>query len=120
MPCKTSKARLEEAERVAHFGYWVWDLDMDSVTWSDETYRIYGLMPQTGPIDLATIREMIHPEDRESVFRIAQEATIGGLRPDAENRIVHPSGDVRTVHSQGDLKRDASGKPSKLAHGLHP
>ena len=93
---------------------------MDSVTWSDETYRIYGLMPQTGPIDLATIHKMIHPEDRESVFRIAQEAIIGGQRPEAEHRIVHPSGNVRTVHSQGDLKGDAWGKPSTLAHGLHP
>jgi PAS domain-containing protein len=37
-----SKARLEEAQRVAHVGYWVWDLDSDRVTWSDETYRIYG------------------------------------------------------------------------------
>ncbi|HXP16211.1 MAG TPA: hypothetical protein VN868_03865, partial [Terriglobales bacterium] len=35
-----SKARLEEAQRVAHVGYWVWNLDTDRVTWSDETYRI--------------------------------------------------------------------------------
>jgi PAS domain S-box-containing protein len=109
-----SKARLEEAQRVAHLGYWVWDLDSDRVTWSDETYRIYGLMPQKGPIDLATIREMVHPEDRESVFRIAAEAILGRARPDAEHRIVRPSGDVRTVHSQGDLKRDASGRPYQM------
>src|ERR1700730_18639115 len=109
-----SKARLEEAQRVAHVGYWVWDLDSDRVTWSDETYRIYGLMPQKGPIDLATIREMVHPEDRESVFRIAEEAILGRVRPDAEHRIVRPSGDVRTVHSQGDLKRDASGRPYQM------
>ncbi len=109
-----SKARLEEAQRVAHVGYWVWDLDSDSVTWSDETYRIYGLMPQKGSIDMATIREMVHPEDRESVFRIAEEAILGRVRPDAEHRIVRPSGDVRTVHSQGDLKRDASGRPYQM------
>ena len=33
-----SKARLEEAQRVAHVGYWVWNLDTDRATWSDETY----------------------------------------------------------------------------------
>jgi PAS domain S-box-containing protein len=109
-----SKTRLEEAQRVAHVGYWIWNLDTDRVTWSDETYRIYGLMPQKGPIDLATIREMIHPADRESVFRIAEEAILGGVRPDAEHRIVRPSGDVRTLHSQGDLKRDASGRPYQM------
>ena len=109
-----SKARLEEAQRVAHVGYWVWDLDSDRVTWSDETYRIYGRMPQKGPIDLATIREMVHPEDRETVFRIAEEAILGRVRPDAEHRIVRPSGEVRTVNSQGDLKRDVSGRPYQM------
>lgn len=39
-------AKLEEAQRVAHVGYWEWDLRTDLVTWSDETYRIYGLHPQ--------------------------------------------------------------------------
>jgi len=109
-----SKARLEEAQRVAHVGYWVWDLDSDRVTWSDETYRIYGLVPQKGPVDLATIREMVHPEDRETVFRIAEEAILGRVRPDAEHRIVRPSGEVRTVNGQGDLKRDASGRPDQM------
>ena len=106
-----SKARLEEAQRVAHVGYWIWDLKTDRVTWSDETYRIYGLRPQKGPIDLATIRKMIHPEDRESVFQAAEKALLGVVRPDAEHRIVRLSGEVRTVHSQGDVKRDSSGRP---------
>jgi PAS domain S-box-containing protein len=106
-----SKAKLEEAQRVAHVGHWEWNLDTDANIWSAETYRIYGLKPQKGPIDIATISEMIHPDDRESVFRIAEQAIVGGCRPDAEHRIVRPSGEVRTVHSQGDLKRDASGRP---------
>ena len=109
-----SKARLEEAQRVAHVGYWVWNLDTDRVTWSDETYRIFGLTPQESPIDLATVREMIHPEDRESVFRTAQEAIRGGAHPDSEHRLVRPNGEVRIVHSLGDLKRDASGRPYQM------
>jgi PAS domain S-box-containing protein len=45
-----SKARLEEAQRVAHMGHYYWDLIANRVTWSDELYRIYGLTPQEGPI----------------------------------------------------------------------
>jgi PAS domain S-box-containing protein len=41
-----SKARLEEAQRVAHMGHYYWDLIANRVTWSDELYRIYGLTPQ--------------------------------------------------------------------------
>jgi len=57
---------------------------------------------------------MVHPEDRETVFRIAEEALLGRVRPNAEHRIVRPGGEVRTVNSQGDLKRDASGRPYQM------
>src|SRR5580658_3198175 len=40
-----SKARLEEAQRVAHIGHYEWDLVANRVTWSAELYRIYGLPP---------------------------------------------------------------------------
>jgi PAS domain S-box-containing protein len=107
-------AKLEEAQRVAHVGYWEWDLRTDHVIWSDETYRIYGLHPQERPIELATIRESTHPEDREFVFRTAAEAAQGEVRVDSEHRIVRPNGEVRVVHSQGDLKRDAAGLPWQM------
>jgi PAS domain S-box-containing protein len=109
-----NKAKLEEAQRVAHVGYWEWDLRTDHVTWSDETYRIYGLRPQERPMDLATIRESVHPEDREFVFRKAAEGIQGEVRADVEHRIIRPSGEVRVVHSQADLKRDSSGRPWQM------
>src|SRR6266404_4666507 len=118
-----SKARLEEAQRVAHVGHWEWDLETDVVVWSDETYRIFGLTPQERPMDLATVRAMVHPEDRESLYGGVDEDLVAGVRPDAEFRIVLPSGEVRTVHAltskrwnsmPGDSKRDASGRPYNL------
>src|SRR6266566_3798775 len=109
-----SKAKLEEAQRIAHVGYWEWDLTSNRVICLDETYRIYGLLPQEYPIDIAAVRKMIHPEDLEFVFRVAEEAVRGGLRTDVEHRIIRPSGELRTVHSQGDLKKDASGRPCQM------
>jgi PAS domain S-box-containing protein len=109
-----SKVKLEEAQRIAHVGYWEWDLTSNRVIWSDETYRIYGLRPQECPIDLAVVRKLIHPEDLESVFRVAEEAVGGGLRTNVEHRIVRPSGELRMVHSQGDVEKDASGRPCKM------
>jgi PAS domain S-box-containing protein len=109
-----SKAKLEEAQRIAHVGYWEWDLISNRVTWSDETYRIYGLRPQEYAVDIAVVRKMIHPEDLESVFRVAEGAVGGGSRTDVEHRIIRPSGEVRTVHSQGDVKKDASGRPCQM------
>ena len=109
-----SKARLEEAQRIAHVGHYYWNLIANRVIWSEELYRIYGLSPQKGPIDMAMVREMIHPEDREFVFRTAEEALHSEARPDIEHRVVRPDGEVRTVHAMGTVKRDASGRPYEM------
>src|SRR6266478_4348981 len=109
-----SKAWLEEAQRVAHVGYWVWDLETNRLIVSDEYCRILGLTSKKGPIDLAIVREIIHPEDREYVFRTAEEAIRSGERADCEHRIVRPNGELRVVHSLGDLRKDSSGRPYQM------
>src|ERR1700751_3818436 len=118
-----SKARLEEAQRVAHVGHWEWDLATDVIVWSDETYRIFGLSPQERPMDLATVRSMVHPDDREPLYQAVDQDLVAGQRPSGEFRIVRPSGEVRTVSSltserwsslPGDTKNDASEGAYKL------
>jgi PAS domain S-box-containing protein len=104
-----SKTRLEEAQRIAHVGHWIFDLGNDELTWSDETYRIFGLPPQERPMNVGAFQEMIHPEDREFLLRATQEFR-GGGRPDIEFRIVRPSGEVRIAHSQGSVVRDVPGQ----------
>src|SRR6266849_973557 len=103
-----SKAKLEEAQRITHVGYWEWDLATNRIKWSDETYRIYGMRPQERPMDLATVREKIHPGDWQ---RGMEEALGGGARFNAECRVFRPTGEVRIVHFEGDVRRDASGQP---------
>jgi PAS domain S-box-containing protein len=105
-----SNARLEDAQRVAHIGHYEWKPHEHSVTWSDELYRIYGLPPGKGPIDMAMIFEMVHPEDRERVAREADEAVRSGTPFKAEHRIVRPNGEVRFIQALGTVKRDASGR----------
>src|SRR6267154_1366360 len=111
---RRSEAKLEEAQRVAHVGYWERDLDTDRVTWSDETYRIYGLTPGEGTITLAGMLERIHPEDRSNWSQAAAEALGGASRYDLEYRVVRPNGELRIVHGQGDLTRDASDRPHSV------
>jgi PAS domain S-box-containing protein len=118
-----NKARLEEAQSVAHVGHWEWDLETNVIVWSDESYRIFGLKPQERPMDLATVRAIVHPDDRESLYRGVDEDLAAGLRPEDDFRIVLPSGEVRTLHAvtsirwnslPGDSKRDASRRLYRL------
>ena len=111
---RRSEAKLEEAQRVAHVGYWERDRDTDRITWSDETYRIYGLTPGEGTITVAGMLERIHPEDQPIWSQAAAEALRGASRYDLEYRVVRPNGELRIVHSLGDLTRDASGRPRSM------
>jgi PAS domain S-box-containing protein len=118
-----SNARLEEAQRVAHVGHWEWDLETNAIVWSDESYRIFGLKPQEHPMDLATVRGIVHPDDRESLYSGVDVDLLAGVHPVAEFRIVLPSGEVRTLHAitskrwsamSGDSEKEASERPYKL------
>ncbi|PDT32711.1 histidine kinase [Sinorhizobium sp. FG01] len=107
---RRSEANFAEAQRVAHVGYWERDLGTDCLTWSEETYRIFGLAPRAGAVSLAEAVDRIHPEDRSSWSKAATEAVRGESRYDLEYRIIRPTGEQRIVHSQGDLTRDMSGR----------
>jgi PAS domain S-box-containing protein len=103
-----SKAKLEEAQRITHVGYWESDLLTGRVNWSDETYRIYGMQPQERPMDIAACQEKIDPED----WRRGMEEALGArARFNAECRVIRATGEVRIAHFQGEVKRDASGQP---------
>jgi PAS domain S-box-containing protein len=111
---RRSESKLEEAQRVAHVGYWERDLDTDRIIWSDETFRIHGLTPGEGTLTLARILERIHPEDRAIWSQASAQAVCGASRSELEYRVVRPNGELRIVHSQSHLTGDASGRPRSM------
>jgi PAS domain S-box-containing protein len=111
---RESEGKLEEAQRIAHVGHWDHDLDTDSFTWSDETYRIFDLPPQEKGNTSAVLKALIHPEDWESNTRARMSAQRGGPPYDVEYRVVRPSGEVRIVHSRGDVTTDETGRPRRM------
>jgi PAS domain S-box-containing protein len=109
-----SNARLEQAQRLVHMGYYEWNLITGHVTWSAELYRIYGLAPQEGPIDMTLVSEMIHPADRERVFQGADEAIRSGVPAAVEHRVIRPNGELRTVYGLGTVKMDDDGRACEM------
>ena len=110
---RESEARLEEAQRIAHVGWWERDFSTGHVTLSDEVCRIFGLQPVDLPEWHERWLQLIHPEDRARVAEAAAAALPrGGPRYDVEYRVVRPDGTERIVHSQGDVTWDESGRAS--------
>jgi PAS domain S-box-containing protein len=108
---RESKERLEEAQRIAHVGWWERDFSSSHVALSDEACRIFGVQPVDLPEWHGRWLELIHPDDRARVAEASEAAVRGGPRYDVEYRVVRPDGDERIVHSQGDVTWDEAGKP---------
>lgn len=113
---RRSEAGLAAAQRLAHIGSWQWDTAANTASWSDETYRIFGIDP--GPLrqhrqDFVT---MVHPDDRSRVDKALSDALSGDKEYDLEYRIVWPDGSERVIHSQAAVVRDDTGR-AVLMHG---
>jgi PAS domain S-box-containing protein len=109
-----NKVRLEEAQRLAHVGWWERDFMTGHVSLSDEVCRIFGVQPVELPEWHGRWLELIHPDDRPRVEEAAAAAlSPGAPRYDVEYRVVRPDGTERTVHSQGDVTWAQSGKPQR-------
>jgi two-component system cell cycle sensor histidine kinase/response regulator CckA len=109
------RAFLETAQEVAHIGSWVGELDgSDSLGWSAETHRIFGVAPGQFAGTSAAFFVFVHPDDREAV-RAASLATEGDAQSySVEHRIVRSDGTVRWVHEQASIVRDADGRARRL------
>jgi len=100
---RTSQRLLERAQALAHLGSWQWDVGSDTVTWSDELYRIYGLAPESFSPTLEGYLQRVHPDERETV-RAQIHLAVADQRPFRfTERILRPDGSERILLSEGEV-----------------
>jgi len=108
---RESEKRMNKSQEIAHLGSWELDLANNRLTWSDETYRIFGLQPQEFGATYEAFLRAVHPDDRAAV----DAAYSGSLREgrdtyEIEHRIVRKDGEVRIVREKCEHIRDESGQ----------
>src|SRR5688572_15202867 len=106
-PVRGESAHLERqlaaAQQITHIGSFEWDLATNAVTWSDELYRIYGLVPQSCEISLDVFVSKLHPDDRARVQNEVRVALERGGRFSYMERIVRPDGTIRHLQTVGEV-----------------
>jgi PAS domain S-box-containing protein len=109
-----SRARLAEAQELAHVGSWSWDIETNAVDWSDELFRIYAVDPSDFRHDFEGFLGCVDPEDVDKV-RGAVGTALGARGPFSyTHRIRRPNGEIRILETRGDVVTDASGKPLRM------
>jgi PAS domain S-box-containing protein len=109
-----ARRQLVEAQQLARIGSWEWDIPANTVTWSDELFRIYGYEPQSVEVGYERFVEHVHPEDRESVDA-RNTRCFETHEPFEDVKRVHKvDGKLFLMRTRGEMILDAAGKPLRM------
>lgn len=122
-PLKRSQQQLRENEKLlrlalanAKAGTWSWNIVSQEVVWCPENYALYGIDPQTKPLQYVDWEGLLHPDDRDRSNREVAKVLLGETTEfSTEFRIVHPQQGVRWLLGTGNVIRDPEGKPIRLS-----
>lgn len=107
-------ARVDNAQHLANMGDYDWHVASDTNRWSDQLYRIYGHEPQTFNASYDAFLAHVHPDDRDRIVAVHQEAYRTGEPYQMMERIVRPDGEVRHLASNGQVLMDSGGTPVRF------
>ncbi|KAF0113592.1 MAG: two-component hybrid sensor kinase/response regulator [Rhodospirillaceae bacterium] len=109
-----SQALLAEAQRIGHLGWWTLEIGRGRLRWSDEVYRIFGLLADDTTPDLESMMAAIPDSDRLVVQKAIEQASRYRTPFTIEHRINHPGGTYRIVHVKGEVRPDDSHSGQRL------
>jgi PAS domain S-box-containing protein len=97
---RANELLLTESQRLGHVGSWLWEMT-GPFQWSQETYRLYGVAPDTFTPTPESVLSLIHPDDRP-----AMESWLSAITPgekhELEYRVHLPDGAIRVLLGRGE------------------
>lgn len=105
-----SQKLYKQAQALTHIGNFVWDVETNLLTWSDELYRIYELDPANTRITYGIVSVYDHPEDAAAVRAYYAHAIQTSEPFEFYYRIVLSNGRIKTIHARGEVAVDGENK----------
>lgn len=108
-------SKLRRAQEINRIASWDWDLISQKIEFSDQVYRILGILP--GEFDgnpETLVSRFTHPKDKEAVRNYMHNVMTKNDATPLEFRAVRPDGTVLYVWVEGELICDASGKAVRM------
>lgn len=116
----TNEARLLNAMKIAHLGYWEYDVVDDQFAFNDRFYDIFHTTAeQVGGYKMKPARYaelFVYPDDRQVVaieMKKALETTDPQYNRQLEHRIVYPTGEIGYISVRFSIVKDKQGRTIK-------
>jgi PAS domain S-box-containing protein len=110
---------LNEAQKLAQIGHWELDLTTNSLFWSDEVFRIFGLEPQEFEATYEAFLEHIHPDDHELVNHTYLESIKNKSAYRIRHRVITKDNQLKHVEERCIHKYDDNGDIVKSIGTIH-
>lgn len=106
---RRSEAFLAQGQRLNLTGTFSWCLDTNEITFSEQLYHIFELVPDA-PVTLEKIRGRVHPEDIPLLVEKIDLARRGIKDLDYEIRLRMPDGSIKYLRTNAFGMRDRDGR----------
>jgi len=111
---RESEGDLTEAQRMANVGSWQWDVPTDTVTWTEQLYRIAGMDPSLPAVSYKGHETLYTPESWLRLRIAVEEALRSGTPYELDLEMHQPDGTTKWIIAKGEVRRDGAGKIVKL------
>ena len=110
---KAKEAQLVEAQKIARFGNFEWNIKTNEIYWSDEAFHIHGWKPTKDhkPKPLNEYMKAIHPHDRSDAEKSMKQSLEITTDNSHTYRVIWPDKSVHYIRVASKLIVDNDGKP---------
>jgi PAS domain S-box-containing protein len=115
---RRNQAMLARTESIAHVGSWEWDVATDTVTWSDELFRIFQRNPADGAPSFANHTELFFPEGVQRLTEAVEAAVGHGTPFELELRAIRKDGATRVCLARGHAEMGPGKRATRLFGSL--
>ena len=115
---RSEQIMLARTEGIAHIGSWAWDVASDTVTWSDELFRIFQWDPQEGAPSFAEQSAIYPPEDMARLQQAVEAAVANGTPYELELRAFRKDGETLSCLARGIAEMAMAGRAVRLFGSL--
>ncbi|TNC99632.1 MAG: PAS/PAC sensor-containing diguanylate cyclase/phosphodiesterase [Gallionellaceae bacterium] len=103
--------RLNEAQKIGHFGSWDLNLVSGKLVWSDEIFHLFEIDPKKFDASYEAFLNVIHPDDRDKVNAAYSNSLEDKKSYQITHRLLMEDGRIKWVEERCSSSFDESGKP---------
>ncbi|GAA2443715.1 SpoIIE family protein phosphatase [Actinomadura vinacea] len=111
---ESTDSQLRQALNAVRVGSWEWDIRTGGLAWDEAGLTVMGIEPSTGPYNIDTWVDIIHPDDMPRVMAATEKAVRTRSIYEIEYRACRPDGTVGWMQARGRVVMGEDGEPARM------